>query len=61
MAATKKEGNIQMEFSGETGKKPIFIYFDAGDKVMDETTLTSTNIINGCTEKFTVFFVQTSF
>jgi len=61
MAATKKDGNIQMEFSGETGKKPVFIYFDAGDKVMDQKTLTNTNIISGCTEKFTVFFVQTSF
>ena len=61
ISATKKDGNIQIEFPGETGKKPVFIYFDAGDKVMDEKTLTSTNIINGCTEKFTVFFVQTAF
>jgi hypothetical protein len=56
-----KEGNIQMEFSGDTGKKPIIVYFNAGEKVLDGKTLKNVNIATGATEKFVMFFVQTSF
>jgi len=56
-----KDGNIQIELPGSTGKKPIFVYFNAGDKVMSNKTLQKVNISNGCTERFVVFFVQTAF
>lgn len=57
----EKEGNIQMEFSGDVGKKPIIVRFNAGDKVLDGKTLRRVNVANGATEKFVMFFVQTSF
>ena len=56
-----KEGNIQMEFSGDAGKKPIVVYFNAGEKVLDSKTLKRVDITNGAVEKFVMFFVQTSF
>jgi hypothetical protein len=61
IASCDKTGNMQIEFPGETGKKPIFVYFNASDKVMDSKTLKNVNSVSGYTEKFVVFFVQTSF
>ena len=61
IACCGKEGNVQIELPGAAGKKPIFVYFNASDKVMDNKTLQKVNISNGCIERFVVFFVQTAF
>jgi hypothetical protein len=56
----EKEGNIQIEFCGESGRKPILVYFNASDTVAKGSTLCKTNVSTGFSEKFAIILVQLS-
>lgn len=54
----EKDGNLQIEFDGDSGRKPIFVYYNAADKVQEGGSLARTNSSTGLKEKFIVIFVQ---
>ena len=56
----EKDGNIQIEFCGESGRKPILVYFNASDTVAKGSTLKKTNASTGFAEKFAIILVQLS-